>query len=174
MTQALSTFAPNEVSVVISQNSTGITHVVSGYGADTMVMVERNSDTFDLYVGADDTTTRIYKSNTAGKVTLHLQQTSSSNDILTLLYNNDRTARDSSTLFSVHIKDNSGRSYYFADQAFIGVVPHSQFGNSMQLREWVLHLPNMESYIGGNSVVSPSDAQTIAALGGTVAPQWQQ
>lgn len=172
MSQRLATFAPNDVTIVLSQESTGITHILSGFSEDSIISIERNSDTFELYTGADDTNTRIYKANTSATLTVPLQQTSNSNDILTMLYVNDKNTRDSSGLFSITVKDNSGRSNFFAEEAYIAVVPNSSFGNSMQLREWVIHAVRLETYIGGNSKLSADDTATLESLGVTVDPRW--
>ena len=166
-----STFAPNDVTVVISQG--GFSHVVSGFSEDSIVSIERNSDTFNLYTGADDTNTRIYQANTSAMITLPLQQTSNSNDILSQLYENDRESRDSTGMFNILIKDNSGRSLYSADEAFIAVVPNSSFGNTMQLREWQIQAVRMSVFHGGNAKFSPEDQESFESIGGTVDAQWQ-
>lgn len=171
-TQRLATFAPNDVTVVITQTSSGIAHIVSGYSEDSIVNIERVAETFTMYTGADNTSTRIYNANKSATVTLSLQQTSASNDILTLLYSNDAASRNSSGLFSLQISDNSGRSRYFSDDAYVGVVPNSAFGNSMQTRDWVLHAHNLDTYIGGNAVLSPEDQDVITTLGGSIDAKW--
>jgi len=172
MTQRLATFAPNDVTIIITQQSSGISHILSGFSEDSIISIERNSDTFELYTGADDTNTRIYKANTSATCTIPLQQTANSNDILTALYVNDKNTRDSSGLFSLTVKDNSGRSAYFAEESYIAVVPSSSFGNDMQLREWVIHCVRMETFIGGNSNLSTEDVATLGTLGVTPDPRW--
>lgn len=172
-TNRLSTFAPNRVTVVISQASTGISHVVSGFSTDSIVKIEASTEKFELYTGADNTSTRIYKGNEAGTISLSLQQTSPSNDIFSQLYLNDIASQDSSGLFTVTVKDNSGRSLYFASEAYIGKLPMSDFGNSMHHREWVVHCAHLHMYIGGNSVFSPEDMAALEALGGNIPTQWQ-
>ncbi len=172
MAQKLATFAPNDVSIILSQESSGIVHILSGFSEDSIISIERNSETFELYTGADDTNTRIYKANTSATMTVPLQQTSNSNDILTQLYINDKNTRDSSGLFSLTIKDNSGRSTFFAEEAYIAVVPNSEFGNSMMLREWQIHAVRLDTYIGGNSKLSTEDQSTLEALGAVVDPKW--
>ena len=171
--QRLATFAPADVTIVISQQSSGIAHVLSGFSEDSIVQIERVAETFTMYTGADNTSTRIYNANNSAKLTLSLQQTSASNDILSAMYHNDAASRDSSGLFSIQIKDNSGRSNYFSDDAYIGVVPNSNFNNSMQTREWVIHAHNLQTVIAGNAIISPEDQATLAALGVTVDPRWQ-
>lgn len=169
-TTRLATFAPNDVTIVITQESTGISHIVGGFSEDAIISVDRNADTFSLYTGADDSNTRIYNANTAGTLTLSLQQTSASNDVLMGLYLNDKASRTG--LFSIQVKDNSGRSNFFCEEAYVGVVPNAAFANSMQTRDWVIHAPQLESILGGNSVVSPEDAATLEQLGVNIAPRW--
>ncbi|QDP60442.1 MAG: putative structural protein [Prokaryotic dsDNA virus sp.] len=166
-----STFSPQDVTVVISQGD--FSHIVSGFSEDSIVTVERNSDTFTLYTGADDTNTRIYQSNTSSMITLPLQQTSNSNDILSQIYANDRASRDSSGMFSITIKDNSGRSLFFAEEAFIGRVPDASFGNTMQLREWQIQAVRLDVIFGGNANFTPEDAASFEQLGGTVEDKWR-
>lgn len=169
-TSRVATLSPIDVTVVISQS--GFTHVVSGYAEDSNIMVERGSDNFEKHVGVDNKTSRIYKADKSGMITLSLAQTSVSNDVLDLLQRNDAAARNSSGLFSVTVKDGSGRSVYHSLEAWVGKVPNSAFGSSMQMREWVIQAAEMTSFIGGNGKVSAEDVATIEALGGTVAADW--
>ena len=169
-TSRVATLSPIDVTVVISQ--AGFTHVVSGYAEDSNIMVERGSDNFEKHVGVDNKTSRIYKADKSGMITLSLAQTSVSNDVLDLLQRNDAAARNSSGLFSVTVKDGSGRSVYHSLEAWVGKVPNSAFGSSMQMREWVIQAAEMTSFIGGNGKVSAEDVATIEALGGTVAADW--
>lgn len=165
------TFSPYNVNIVISQNT--LSHVISGYAEDTFVRVVPQSDKFEMYIGADRTATRVYKGNEAGSIELVLQQTSSSNDILSQLYQNDVDAPSAETMFSIVVKDNSGRSVYFAEEAYIGKTPDSEFSNSMQTRTWTIQCPRLKEFIGGNSKFSPDDAAAFEALGGTIDPRWQ-
>lgn len=172
ITSRASTYAPNQITVVITQESSGIAHVVSGYSEDSIVEIQRSAETFTMYTGADNTTTRVYNANTSATITLSLQQTSQSNDILSRLYENDAASLSSDTMFTIQIKDNSGRSNYFSDDAYVGVVPNSAFSNSMNTRDWVIHAANLYSYLGGNAKLNPADVETLQGLGGSVDARW--
>lgn len=172
-TTRTSTLSPIDVTVVISQQSTGVVHIVSGYMEDSHINIERSKDTYTSYTGVDNVTTRIHSADTSAKVTLSLQQSSASNDVLSQLYVNDKNSRNSSGLFAVTIKDGSGRSVYFSQESWIGVVPNSQFGSGMNGREWVIHSARMDSNIGGNSLVSVEDASVIDKLGGNLSAEWR-
>ena len=169
-----STYSPIDVTVVISQESTGLVHICSGFAEDSHINVEREMDTYQHYTGVDNTATRIYSANTSGKVTLSLQQSSASNDVLSALYNYDKQYRGTNKgLFTLTVKDGSGRSIMFAQEAYVGVVPNQQFGSGMNTRDWVLHCTQMDNAIGGNSLVSPEDAANIDLLGGNLATEWR-
>lgn len=169
-TSRVATLSPIDVTVVISQS--GFTHVVSGYMEDSNITVERGSDSYEKHTGIDNKTSRIYKADKSGMITLSLAQTSVSNDVLDLLQRNDAAARNSSGLFSITVKDASGRSVYHSLEAWVGKVPNSAFGSGMQGREWQIQAAEMTSIIGGNGKVSAEDVATIEALGGTVAADW--
>ena len=173
MTERLKTYSPNAVSVILTHGATGIVHTVTGFSEGSIVSIDRNAETFTMYRGADDTKTRIYNSDTSATITIPLQQTSNSNDIFTYLYEYDRVRLNSDGLFSIQIKDLTGRSIYYSDEAYIGNVPSSAFANEMQLREWVIHAASLNTVIGGNSRFSEDDANSVVALGGNVLPQWQ-
>ena len=112
-----STYSPSDVNVVLSQESTGLIHVIAGYAEDSHINVERDSETYEHVTGVDNIATRVYKANTSGKVTVSLGQGSASNDILTMLYLNDKASKNSSGLFTLTVKDGSGRSVAFAQEA---------------------------------------------------------
>lgn len=170
-TQTLATFAPEDVKVVLTRGD--FSHTITGYSEDAMVGIARNSPTFEMFVSADNQSTRVYKSNTSATVTLTLNQTSASNDILSQLYINDKNSRDSSGLFSVQILDMSGRSRFSSSQSFIAVVPDSSFSNSVQTREWQIFCDSLDTFIGGNALIGADDVATIEALGGTVENKWR-
>ena len=170
-TQTLATLAPEDIKVVVSTDT--FTHIISGYSEDAMVSIARNSPTFEIFVSADNQPTRVYKSNTSATVTLTLNQTSVSNDVLSQLYINDKNSRNSTGLFQIQILDMSGRSRYTSGQAFIAVVPDSAFSNSIQTRDWQIFCNDMETIIGGNALIGDDDANTLTTLGATVEAKWR-
>jgi hypothetical protein len=164
----LATFSPNQVSVVITQGS--LSHEVSGFSSDSIVGVNRSAETFTMYTGADDSATRIYNSNTTGVITIPLQQTSNSNDVLMELYENDRATKNG--LFEIMVKDLEGRSVYHSREAFISIVPDSQYSNDMSLREWTIQAHKLDYYVGGNSKFDPVDESAMTTLGAEIEARW--
>lgn len=169
--QNIATFAPEDVTLVLSTASGS--HIVSGYSEDAMISVDFNSPTFENFRSADNITTRVYKSDTSATVTITLNQTSVSNDILSALYENDKKTRDSSGLFGVLIKDNSGRSQSSSTQSWISVKPTVSYSNGMQTREWVIFCHDLQGNIGGNAKMGDDDVNFLSSLGVTVDDRWR-
>ena len=171
-TQALASYSPLDVVAIITQESTGVSHRIVGFAEDSFINVERDSGTWSHNTGADNFSTRTYMANTSGKATLSLQQGSPSNDVLMALHLRDAASRNSSGIFSIIIKDGSGRSVYSSSQAYIGTVPNSPFGKEAGTRDWVINCTAVDTYLGGNSLVNPEDVDTLAALDVNVDTAW--
>lgn len=168
----LKTFSPQTLSIVIAQNSTGITHVVGGFAENSMVTVAREMDAFTPYTGADNTPSRVFNPNSSLSVTITLAQTSNSNAILSQLYANDIALLNDEGLFSITIKDTSGQTVIYAEEAYISKLPDASFTTSIENRDWVITAVRSDYFLGGNSRFSPEDAATLETLGGTIAPEW--
>lgn len=167
-----STFAPNDVTVVISKN--GIVHTVGGFSEDSIVGIAQGSARFEKYIGADNTSTRIYKADTSASITISLQQTSVSNDFLTQLHLEDVDTRDSSGFFQLTVKDNSGRTLVNSSSAYVAILPDINFSNGMEIREWVVDTFDTDNYIGGNSKFTASEVTAFESLGSrTVSDDWK-
>lgn len=171
MSENLNIYSPNDVTVVLTRPD-GFVHVVGGYSEDAIVSVEPSAEAFKMYTSADNQSTLIFDSNNSATVMVTLNQTSASNDVFSQLYTEFRTTKNVNKLFSVLVKDNTGRSLYLSPQAFIGKRPTASFGVSMQNRDWTILCHNMEQHSGGNSKMSPSEVAAVELLGGTVEDRW--
>lgn len=167
----LGTYSPEDLTVII--NAGGVAHQIAGFVDGTFITIAREVPASTLVTGADNTAARVIRANKSATINLTLLQTCASNDILTQIIDNDQITRDNTWVFSILIKDNTGRSFYHDDQAFIGNVPDSQFSSSVEGRDWVIHCRGLEQYIGGNAKFAPATAQELIALGGEVAARWQ-
>jgi hypothetical protein len=166
---AIGTFNPKDVTVIISRGE--VSHTVSGFQENQLLTVAQDKPRYAKYTSADDIHSRVYSGDTSATITLHLNQTSASNDILTQLHLLD--VRTNTGFFSIIIKDNSGRSVVYSQEAYIAEIPSSNFGTSVEARDWVISASRCETYLGGNSVLSPEDSATLATLGANVDQRWQ-
>ena len=171
MATNLKTYDPSQVVIILEKG--GQSHIIVGVSEGTIVTVDRAGDAFSESVGAYGDTTRIYnpiwdKAN----ITIPLQQTSESNDVLNALFQTDVAARNSDNLFSITIKDTEGRSLHYGYEAYVAVKPNAAYGNTMNNREWVVRVNRLEDTIGGNSKVDAQLAATVADFGGSIDSKW--
>lgn len=168
----LGNYSPEDVTMVISNDKFG-THTISGMADGTFISYERSVERATLYVGSDLTSARVLRRNKSGTVSVTLHQSAESNDVLSMIALRDEEAHDNSYLFSVTIKDLSGRSVFFAPEAFIGNDPMTSYSTDLETREWTITVTSVERYTGGNAKVNPEVEATLQTLGYTVEDKWK-
>lgn len=123
-------------------------HVVTGYADDTFVSIEENGDGTDHTIGANGEMARSMSQDRTCKVTLTLQQTSPSNDVLSSLVDADRLSGNG--LFAVSIADLRGSTVLTDSNSFIAKKAASAFAAKAGTREWAITTSNeVEFTVGG-------------------------
>jgi hypothetical protein len=124
---------------------------VSGLAEDTFVTIAPMSDRVTSAVGADGEIARSINPDRRHTITLALQQTSASNDVLSTLAAADELS-DGGSVFPVMVQDLSGRTLAAFSQAWISRMPDIAFGPTSATREWTLEAaaPTLLT-VGGNS-----------------------
>src|SRR5690606_2866267 len=105
-------------------------------------------------------------------ITLTLHQASESNDVLSQLLSMDEESRNGDDVFSITIKDTSGRTVASSPAAFIGTSPDTDFGTDVSERAWVLKAISVEFHAGGNGKMTSATFDTLGTLGAEVDPAW--
>lgn len=175
MTQAsdlIGTYSPESLMIIINHPIIG-SHVISGTADGSFVQISREVAASGLYVGSDLTAARVVRGNRASTVGVTLHQASETNDVFARLLEYDQEVRSNAGLFSITIKDMSGRSEWHSPQAFIAQEPDRSFGVDIENREWMIQCVSLKGLIGGNAQITPSTIDAIEALGGTVTDQWR-
>ena len=132
------TYDPKEVAVIVGLNR------IQGFSEGAIVEVERDEDAFSKQVGGDGQVTRTKSNNTAGKITIPLHQSSSSNDILSALALSGQAV-------PVQIVDGSGRTVISTRAAWVLKLPVVSFETEGTEREWVLDCGPLTIFVGGNN-----------------------
>jgi len=140
---AAKTYSPKKVSITVA----GV--IITGYADGTFVSVERAADAFTKVVGSDGEVGRVHSADRSGKITITLQQTSESNDVLSALQIADETTLTGK--FPVVVKDTNGTSLYMAGDAWIMKNPNAEYSNGMSTREWSIECADLVAFAGGNS-----------------------
>ena len=139
---SLKTFDPAEVSVIFGEN------IIRGF-SDSQVTVARDNPAWEMVIGADGEATRVKSNDRSGTITLTLQQSSPSNDDLSLIAAADELSNTG--LRPVYIKDNLGTSLFTAVSAYIEQVPEAAYGKTQNDRVWVIKTDNLVANLGGNA-----------------------
>lgn len=163
---------PSQVLAVISHTATGIVHVVEGYAADTAVDIERGEAAWTHVVGTDGFLSRVHNIDETATATFHLQQTATTNDVFTRIYEYDKNDLRGGGMFSISILDKSGRTALFSTQAFVSMLPNQSFGNAVNTQDWQVILPYSDWHIGGNTKAGAEVQAVLSALGYTLDEDW--
>lgn len=136
------TYNPKKVAVICGGFE------LKGFADGTFVNIAMNEDQWSLQVGTDGEGTRSKSNNHSAQVTMSLMQTSDSNQVLQAFWNSDRVSDGG--VFPLLIKDNSGRSLWAAEQAWIKKQPDAELAREAGAREWVIETDNLIPFEGGN------------------------
>lgn len=124
--------------------------LVTGYAEGTFVNAERNEDTFELSVGSDGQGTRVRNNNQSGTVTLTLQQSSPTNDLLSTRATLDElTGLGFGTLL---LSDLNGTTLCRAEASWIRKPANAEYGDAEAGREWIIECEKLEMRVGGSLV----------------------
>lgn len=136
-------YAADKILVIIS----GIP--MTGFGPDTFVTIEPAADLSTIQVGADGEVARSIGTNKTCRMTLTLQQTSPSNDVLSGLMEID--ALTGGNIFPVTVQDLRGRTVFMAPQGWLSKRPSITFGAEADVRAWeILTGAPAAFFVGGN------------------------
>lgn len=137
-----------DVDVIITNKESGASIIASGFVSDSRVGVVKNEDAVSVAIGSDGEWAFEFSNDESGLITLHLMQTSATNDFLSSQYQLQRL--QGGGLLEVMVKDNNGRSLHYAPDARIQKIPDSDYGPEIESREWPLICPKIEDFVGGS------------------------
>ncbi len=138
----LSTYDPKEITVTVNGS------ILSGF-SDDVVTVERAEDQVADAAGADGEVIRTLTNDRRGNIQISLQQTSSSNLVLSALANADEQTGGS--VFPVLIRDNRGNDIHVAAEAWIQKQPQAIYNKSNSPRVWIIRCADLRMVVGGHS-----------------------
>ena len=122
--------------------------IISGFADDDFIEIERDEDMWTKKVGVDGEVTRAKSNNRAGKVTIHLMQSSMSNDDLSTLALIDEASN--AGVGVLLCKDQSGRSVFASDSCWVKKFPKANYKKGVNTVEWQIDTGVLVVYQGGN------------------------
>lgn len=125
---------------------------IGGYqltGWDAIV-ISRGGPSFVTVKGIRGKHTRVANKDTSATITISLIQTSPSNDVLSRIHELD--IQNGTGRMMIMLKDNSGRSVFSSNEAYIVGYPEATFSGDFEMRMWTIFCQTTQSYtIGGNT-----------------------
>lgn len=122
---------------------------LSGFAEDAVITIEEQNDGYGVVVGVDGDGT-FYKDNKEiAEITIHLMQSSQSNDVLSAAYQADRLASGGAGVVPFLLRDKNGTSLFATDTARITKRPPMEYKEKPGPREWKLKAIGYKLFVGG-------------------------
>lgn len=138
---AIETYNPKDIDIIIA----GV--IMSGF-SDDKVRVFRESDAWEDEAGADGEVVRYATNDKRGEIEITLQQTSSSNLVLSGLAKADELS--GAGTFPAIVKDNRGNDLHVAPTAWIKQIPEAKYSKGVNTRVWRIRTDNLTNFLGGS------------------------
>jgi hypothetical protein len=145
MAQGVALRDPKETSITINA------HPVSGFAADTYITIAMDNDAFTDSAGADGEVVRSKTNDSRATVTLTLQETSQSNNILSTLHNADILANGAG-VFAFSMRDQKGKTLVVAPRAWVVKFADVARAQAPQATAWTIRLASAKVFVGGANV----------------------
>ena len=143
----LAHYSPEDVTILVG-GFAPITGLVSG----TFLSINKNLQPFVTQRTTDGQVARLKNNDQTYSITLTLQSTSESNDLLTKMWQIDELLLKGK--FPLLIKDNLGSSLFFSATTWVESVPALEFSDSISNRSWILRSSQAAINFGGNQQAS--------------------
>ena len=143
---SVKTYDPNEVICIVGGA------IISGYADGTYLNVERDEQMFQKVEGADGFVYRAKSNNKSGVLTLTLQQTSPSNDVLSGFMVADELTN--SGIVPVFIKDAIGTTVLVSGEGWVQQMPAVGYAKEVNNREWSIAMAQINAFVGGNQITT--------------------
>lgn len=174
MASQLASYVPSSLVIAISHPSSNTNHIVSGFAKDSMVDIEYPDAVWTEKTLSAGETVRTHSKDNTLRMTVHLDQTSASNDYLSAIYKFDeRDPTGLDGIFTCTFADKSSRTFAYSAQCFVKRPMSYSFGSDTSVRDWVIVLTDAEQQLGGSGKIDPDLLAALEALGVEVEDIWK-
>jgi len=129
---------------------------IHGFADGTAIEAERTNDSFSMVSGADGEVARSASRDRTGFVTVHLLQTSASNDDLSRQLDLDE--KFGTGVGPLQFKDLSGRTVFKASASWVRKPPALSNGKEVTERVWIIDCGDLDIQVRGNFQVGTPEA----------------
>ncbi len=174
MSNQLASYVPSSIVIAISHSTTNTTHIVGGMAKDSVVSIEYPEAAWMEKTLNNGETVRSHSKDNTLRLTVHLDQTSASNDFLSALAKydeKDETGLDG--IFTCTFADKSSRTHAYSAQCFVKRPQSYEFGSDTSVRDWVIVMSGADQHLGGSGKVDPELVSTLSAFGVEIDDSWK-
>lgn len=174
MASQLASYKPSSIVIAISHPNSNTSHIVGGLSKDSLVSIEYPEAIWSEKTLNNGETVRTHSKDNTLRMTIHLDQTSASNDYLSAISkydDKDDTGLDG--IFTCTFADKSSRTYAYSAECFVKRPMSYEFGSDTSVRDWIIVLTNADQYLGGSGKVDPELEASLATLGVQIDDQWK-
>lgn len=141
MANVLHTFDINKFLVIFGGTR------LSGFVEGTFLEVEFDDDSFQDQAGVDGEVCRVQNAKAIATATVHILQSSGTNDILSGYFLADKSLNAPLPFL---VKDMSGRTVLESTESWILRIPPLNYAEEVQSREWQIRCAKLVAHVGGN------------------------
>ena len=153
---SVDTYSPSDVLLDIGG------YQIAGWDA---IVITRRVQAFIPVAGIRGKHTRVPTKDTSATLSISLIQTSPTNDVLSRIL--DLDIQEGTARINITLKDNSGRSVFSSNEAYITGYPETTFSGDFEMRTWTIFCQTTQSYlVGGNT--RPETSLVDRAISGVV------
>jgi hypothetical protein len=174
MANSLSSYRPSSIVVAITHPATNTSHIVGGLAKDSMVSIEYPDAAWTEKTLNYGETVRTHSLDNTLRMTLHVDQTSPTNDFLDALAKFDeKDPTGLEGIFTCTFADKSSRTYAYSSESFIKRPMSYEFGSDTSVRDWIVVLTNADQKLGGSGKVDDELVSSLATLGVDIDDAWK-
>ncbi len=126
-------------------------HKIGGFADGSMIEVERSEDAYSMNVGAKGDVARVHSLNRTGMITVHLQQSSPSNDFLSaiaLLDDPESGGAPGRGVRSILYQELNGTTIANAASAWIKKIPKIDRAKEFSGVDWIFECAFLRKHVG--------------------------
>lgn len=149
---------------VLTYSPSDVKLVVSGYTLSGIMDINLawNTPPFSIRRGIRGRNTRVYNKDLSATLTISVQQTSVTNDVLFQILRLDR--RGGLARLDLALSDNSGRSVVQTTEAYVARYPDLTYSSSFNPHQWVFDILSITD--GQLSGAADSDTNFFSSIPG--------
>lgn len=174
MASQLASYKPSSIVIAISHPDSNTSHIIGGLAKDSLVSIEYPEAVWTEKTLNNGETVRTHSKDNTLRMTVHLDQTSASNDYLSALSKwDDRDASGLDGIFTCTFADKSSRTFAYSAECFVKRPMSYEFGSDTSVRDWVIVLTNADQQLGGSGKIDPELLASLEAMGVDVEDIWK-